>query len=213
MTTNIPTWLPTLETWEQLKYDGIMGFPPKWVPKPNKDKFNMARFLIFSGVEKGKYHYNEIKQRFDKLVSDKNYRLVLALMKDRKPYDENLFYLVELYDATLLGEIEGLRVLGGDIAVMGKRKSISTSKNASKPRPKKNYENETLDAVIAGLKRNYPNEKPSEIWVHFKTAIEDWSECEDCSLYGEKDSQSYHYEMGDKRGSITYGTFRKKLKK
>lgn len=134
MTTNIPTWLPNLEKWEQSDYDGIKGFPPEWIPSPNKERFYTARSVIFFGVEQGQYDHNEIIQRFDGLVGNENYRLMLALKGDNKPYDEHLFYLVELYKATLQGETEGLRLLGGDIAVMGASYSKEQSKRATEPR-------------------------------------------------------------------------------
>lgn len=155
MTINIPTWLPELEKWKQLKYDGIMGLPPQWIPEPSKKKFNTARSIVFFGVEQEEYNLDEIKQRFDKLVNDKNYRLLLALMKDHKPYDEDLFYLVELYDATLLGEIEGLRILGGDNAVMGSSYRKEQSNRGKKPRKltethKRNIRNKYIQAQNEG---------------------------------------------------------------
>ena len=119
MTKNITTWLPDLEKWELSDYDGIKGMPPNWIPQPNIKKFRTARFVIFDGVTEGQYDFNEVTLRFDDLVKNKFHRVVLALMNDHKTYDEHLFYLVDLYNATLLGEIEGLRLLGGDVAAMG----------------------------------------------------------------------------------------------
>lgn len=143
-----PAWLPNLKEWEQTVYDGIKGFPPKWIPKPNRDRFNLERFLIFTGVEQGQYDYSEIKQRFDMLVSDKNYGLVFALNGDNKSYDSQLFYLVKLYEATLLGKIEGLRILAGDEAVMGASYSKEQSKRASKP-------HKLSDSEIISIKKRY----------------------------------------------------------
>jgi hypothetical protein len=208
----VPIWLQDLEKWEQSTYDGIKGLPPYWenIPEPNKKKFYTARFQIFNAVNDKVADYQEIKSRFDALVANNRHGIVLALMKDTKYYDNALSVLVELFKAVSLSEIECLRLLGGDLAGMGKRKSISTSRNASKPRPKKNDNGETLDNVIKTLKRSYPDEKPSAIWVHLKTAIKEWSD-NDCKESGEKDSRTYYYKIGEERGSIAYGTFRKKL--
>jgi len=63
--------------------------------------------------------WQEIKSRFDKSVESNRYRIVLGLMKDRKDYDEELFFLVDLYVATLLGPEKGLAQLAGDDAVSG----------------------------------------------------------------------------------------------
>ena len=204
-------WETELESWKLSKYDGIKGFPPDWIPAPSKKKFSIASGIICIGVNQGKYNLQEIQMRFDNLMENKDYRLLLALAKNHKPYDEHLFYLVELYEASLLGEIEGLRILGGELAVMGKRKSTSSSKNARLPRPIMNYEDETLDAVIARLERRNQDYKPGELWVHLKTAIEEWSNG-DCEEDGEDDKRTYWFDTKKGSRSITFGTFRKKLK-
>ena len=129
MTTNIPTWLPAFEKWEQSDYDGIKGFPPEWVPLPHKKKFYSARFQIFNEVNDKAADYQEIKSRFDELVANNRHAIVLALMSDTKCYDNALSVLVELFKAVSHGEIEGLRLLGGDIAALGAK-----SKNGYKTR-------------------------------------------------------------------------------
>jgi len=129
MTTNIPTWLPAFEKWEQSDYDGIKGFPPEWVPLPHKKKFYSARFQIFNEVNDKAADYQEIKSRFDALVANNRHAIVLALMSDAKYYDNALSVLVELFKAVSLGEIEGLRALGGDMAAQGAK-----SKNGYKTR-------------------------------------------------------------------------------
>lgn len=117
MVENIPTWLPELEKWEHSDYDGIKGSPPEWVPQPHKKKFHKASSTLFFTVEENKDDYSEIKLRFDQLVADKKYAIVLALMKDKKDYDADLFFLVELFKAVSLGEEKGLRLLAGEDAV------------------------------------------------------------------------------------------------
>lgn len=121
MLNKIPPWLPELEKWEQVNYDGIKGFPPEGIPQPHKEKFQNARFMLFHNVYEGKEDFQEIKSRFDRLIADKNFRHVLALQKNKKDYDEELFFLVDLFKATLLEESEGLRLLAGDDAVRGRK--------------------------------------------------------------------------------------------
>ncbi len=151
MTLDNPAWLPLLDDWKNKEYDGIKGFPPKWIPMPNIKEFQTARGIIGIGVMEGKYNYDEIKLRFDKLVGDKNYILVLALMKDRKVYDHHLFYLVKLYEASLLSETDGLLLLGGKVAVMGSNYSKNQSSRAKEPRKltethKRNIRNKYIKA-------------------------------------------------------------------
>ncbi len=121
MLNKIPPWLPELVKWEQANYDGIKGLPPDWVPAPHKKQFFTARYILFIMVYKKKEDYQEIKSRFDRLIADNNFRLVLALMKDKKDYDEHLFFLVDVYKAFLLGSEKGLALLAGDDAVSGLR--------------------------------------------------------------------------------------------
>jgi hypothetical protein len=121
MPNKIPPWLPELEKWEQAKYDGIKGRPPRWVPEPFKKKFYAARSMLCLMIYEKNEEWQEIKSRFDKSVESNRYRIVLGLMKDRKDYDEELFFLVDLYVATLLGPEKGLAQLAGDDAVSGLR--------------------------------------------------------------------------------------------
>ncbi len=121
MLKNIPAWVAELKKWEQEDYDGIKGHLPDWMPVPHKKKFSTARSILLLMVYEKKEDYKEIKSRFDKLVADNKYKIVLALMKDRKDYDEELFFLVDLYEASLLGPEKGLAQLAGDDAVSGLR--------------------------------------------------------------------------------------------
>jgi hypothetical protein len=199
--------------WERHEYDGIMGFPPEWVSEPRMKEFCLERGCLFFEVEQEKVTYDELKSRFDWMLIDMDAAMSLVLFKDaRTEYDDSLSLLLWLFKAVSLGEIEGLRLLSGNLAVMGKRKSISTSVNARKPRPKKNFEGETLDYLIAKLKLNNPNLKPSELWVHLKNEVDQWSDG-DCEESGENDSRRYTFKIEGVSDSITFGTFRKKLLK
>lgn len=121
MSQNIPDWLPELEKWEHVEYDGIKGFPPEWVPQPHKKRFHTARSALFFTVKENKASYSEIRSRFDDLVANKNHRIVLAIMRDHKDYDEYLFFLVDLFKAVLLGSEKGLGLLAGPDAVRGRK--------------------------------------------------------------------------------------------
>jgi hypothetical protein len=115
----VPAWLPERKQWQQAEYDGVKGTPPEWVPEPHIKQFHSARGHLFFLVEEKKATYTEIRSRFDFLIQNKYGAFALALTKDTKPYDEYLSILVELYRVSQLGPVEGLRVLGGDIAVAG----------------------------------------------------------------------------------------------
>ena len=86
-------------------------------------------------------------------------------------------------------------------------------KTASNPRPVKNHDGITLDSVISKLYKNYPTSTPREIWVHFKSELEDWSDDsvkEVIKAKGSRDGDAYHYELDGEKNSITFGAFRKK---
>src|ERR1035437_2241491 len=74
--------------------------------------------------------------------------------------------------------------------------SNTQSDKAKKGRSPKNEDAETLDEVIARLKFNHPDEEPRKVWVHLKTAIEEWSES-DCKEVEntKRDSWSYQYVL------------------
>src|SRR5688572_9274001 len=103
-----PSWVADLRKWETADYDGIKGWTPVWVPQPHREKFRLARTVVFFAIEDDQATYDEIRSRFDYLVADVKHRMVLALLKDRKPYDEQLHFLVDLFKAASLDEIEGL---------------------------------------------------------------------------------------------------------
>jgi len=95
----------------------------------------------------------------------------------------------------------------------GKQSLAQQTKRASHKRPIKNEAGETLDNVIRTLAKNHPNEKPSELWPHLKSAIEEWSDSE-CTetRTGARDSWRYQFQQYSKADSITFGIFRKKLR-
>lgn len=105
--------------WRQEKYDGIKGLPPDWFPEPSMREFQLATGILSLHVEGNKVDYAEIKSRFDQIVNDPNFRLVLALSKQYRPYDHDLFPLANLYNAVLMGPEKGLLQLAGKNALKG----------------------------------------------------------------------------------------------
>ena len=197
-------------------YDGVLGKIENWWTDEIKDEFYRVRNRLLDAMDyKEHVKVKKIRQWIDefykkeKLQEDGIYRRSIVIPPK---FRRDVSYLALIQTANSLGEPDGLPMLVSEMALMGKRKSISTSINASKLRPKKNYNGETLDIVITTLKRNHLNETLSELWVHLKTAIEEWSDG-DCKESGEKDSKRYIYKIEEIQGSITYGTFRKKIKK
>ncbi len=197
-------------------YDGVLGQVDNWVPDEIKDEFCSIRNKLLDAMNyKEPVKVKKIREWIDefykkeKLQGDGIYRRSIVIPPK---FRRDVSYLALIQTANSLGEPDGLPMLVREMALMGKRKSISTSINASKPRPKKNDYGETLDSVITTLKRNHSNEKLGEIWVHLKTVLEEWSDG-DCKESGEEDSKRYIYKIDDRQYSITYGTFRKKLRK
>jgi hypothetical protein len=54
-----PTWIKHFEQWEKAAYDGIKGFPPKWIQRPFLNSFFTARGILFDFVETRKATYKE----------------------------------------------------------------------------------------------------------------------------------------------------------
>ncbi|WP_287819630.1 hypothetical protein [Achromobacter sp.] len=131
---------------------------------------------------------------------DRNFKL---LLKERPEYTQP-----GLRDA-LLDAVLSLKDAGG-------KHKESQKRRAKKSRAIKNEGGETLDDVIHTLARNHPDETPSELWPHLESAIRDWCDAaDDCRLieHDIKDSRSIMFTKGDRQDSLTFGTFRKKLKK
>ncbi len=96
----------------------------------------------------------------------------------------------------------------------GVKASARQSMTAKRSRGIKNAYGNTLDDVINNLKKNHPNEKPSELWPRLYAAIEEWCDgnCQEINS-DRKDSRGYLFQKGENQDTITFGTFRKKLKK
>lgn len=91
----------------------------------------------------------------------------------------------------------------------GNRYCEGQKEKAGHGRPKNNYEGVSRNELIKAFISGYPTDTPpSELWVPFKTALEEWSESE-CKESGKGDSRRYHYEIGVEKLSITFQTFRK----
>lgn len=85
---------------------------------------------------------------------------------------------------------------------------------AKNKRPRKNEDGESLDDVVRRLAKNHPGEKPSELWPHLKTEIGEWAGC-DCTETKPNENQDqwhYKFKIGEKSDTITFSSFRKKLK-
>jgi len=145
------TWVAELEQWERAPYDGIKGFPPEWVPEPLRKAFSIARASLFHLVHNGQAPYPDIRSWFDSLLEDRSGRqaIVLMLLRNKMPhaikYADSLWDLARLYQAISLGEIEGLRRLAGENAVVGFRvRTLHAKRKAGSDKPEvqrigKNY--------------------------------------------------------------------------
>jgi hypothetical protein len=195
---------------DSLPFNGLMGEMPEWVPQPFKDEFRRTRNSLLNNHSENQIikWINEYKMMVNAPygVSTPNISYEISLQHQI----ERLFIL---HHAVELGEIKGLTFLAGPKAVIGNKVSISNTRNARLSRPIENHEGESLDDVIASLKKMHGDLRPAELWVHFKTAIVSWSD-DDCSESGKGDSRKYiYYKNEHERDSIAYATFRKKLNK
>jgi len=148
-------------------YDGVLGKIENWWTDEIKDEFYRVRNRLLDAMDyKEHVKVKKIRQWIDefykkeKLQEDGIYRRSIVIPPK---FRRDVSYLALIQTANSLGEPDGLPMLVSEMALMGKRKSISTSINASKLRPKKNYNGETLDIVITTLKRNHLNETLSEL--------------------------------------------------
>lgn len=199
-----------IEHGESLPFNGVMGAMPEWVPELFKDEFRRNRNSLLN---------NHSENQIIKWI--KEYKMMVdapdGVSTPNISYEIELQHQIERLficsHAVELGEIEGLRFLAGDYAVIGKNTSKTNSKNASYPRPIINDGGDTLDDVIASLKRRHGDLGPSKLWTQLETAIVSWSG-DECTETGEGDSRKYvFYKNKDERDSIAYATFRKKLNK
>jgi len=100
-------------------------------------------------------------------------------------------------------------------ADFGRAQSEGQARKARKGRYAKSDDDRTLEDVIRILSREHHNEKPSEVWTHLKTSLEEWSG-DKVTESGAGDSRKYLYKRpnsADSNGgrTISYGAFRKKL--
>ena len=98
-------------------------------------------------------------------------------------------------------------------ANQGDKQSKNNTEKAKLPRAQKNETSKTLDEVIHLLSRSHPDEKSINIWLHLKTAIREWSDAKVKEIEGSGDSKKYQYEINGKTKTISFGVFRRKLKK
>ena len=99
------------------------------------------------------------------------------------------------------------------LQAMGEGLSGKNQEKARLPRPKKNEYGNLLDDVIRSLASIYHQDKPSEGWVHLKTALEEWGDTRDVREIGSGDNRIYRFERGGQPDRIAYGTFAKKFRK
>jgi hypothetical protein len=91
-----------------------------------------------------------------------------------------------------------------------KRNRAAQSTKARKPRGKGD-DGRTLGDLIQGLARNYPRDKPSEVWPHLKSEIESWAG--DCTERNTGGMPSYRYPFADAKKTISYKQFSEHLRK
>ena len=200
--------LDDIEHRDSLPFNGLMGAMPGWVPEPFKNEFRRTRDTLLNSHSENQI-IKWIKEY--KMMVDAPYGVSTPNISYEISLQNQIERLFILSHAVELGEIKGLTLLAGPKAVIGNKVSISNTRNARLSRPIENYEGESLDDVIASLKIMHGDLRPAELWVHFKTAIISWSE-DDCTESSTGDSRKYYYLKKDgNKGSIAYGTFRKKL--
>lgn len=120
---NPPPWLPELITWESADYDGIKGTPPEWVPEPAREKFSTERLGVFLDVVDSAYTYANALGEVERHATDRDYRLILALVKSQggsvSLQATRTIFLGHLLQCVRLGTEKGLRLLAGSEAVSG----------------------------------------------------------------------------------------------
>lgn len=101
-------------------------------------------------------------------------------------------------------------------AESGRAQSESQSRKASKSRRAKDEGGDTVADLIRTLSREHRNEKPSEVWPHLKTSLEEWSG-EAVMEIGAGDGRAYRYvppnSNEDNVRPISYDWFRKLLRR
>jgi hypothetical protein len=84
---------------------------------------------------------------------------------------------------------------------------------AKKKRSKANESGETMEDLIKKIARNHPDERPSELWSHLKSLIEEWAgDCTEIAVTPRNPMYQYQTKTGED-DTIKFETFRKKLAK
>jgi len=193
-------------------YDGVLGKLPEWVPKWHQHKFNETRNRLLD-----RYLFGERLQH-EQIVAWINEYGVLAEENEgqfapfipREIYQE-IGYLAHLRYAVSLGSEEGLVMLAGDNAVLGRDFRKSQSEKAKKPRDNlgKDGETITLSKIIADLAARQ-DFTAAELWPELFAELElhslDPVEIEDGSDR-HKNRSSYDKDDDGHRKSITFGRF------
>ncbi|OXJ32845.1 hypothetical protein CFB82_17745 [Burkholderia sp. HI2714] len=97
----------------------------------------------------------------------------------------------------------------------GRAQSDAQSGKARKERRAKSDDKRTLVDVIRSLSREHPDSKPSEIWPHLKTSLNEWTDGEEVTEVGKGESRAYRYTPPNAENDgvrpISYGWFKKLL--
>lgn len=112
----------------------------------------------------------------------------------------------ERVQQTILYAYAGLDL---DNVAKGKNYHAAQSNRAKKPRGK-GEDQRTMGDLIEALKRHHPNDKPSELWPHLKTAIEDWADsCKERTIGTRTE---YLYSHGERLKTISFKQFGERLR-
>lgn len=93
--------------------------------------------------------------------------------------------------------------------ILGLRQKYLQSTKAKLPRGKGD-DGRTLGDLIKQLAKHHPDEKPSELWPHLKTAIGDWADC--CEERTTDKRTDYLYSHGERSKTISYKQFSERLR-
>ena len=110
--------LRELKAWEAAEYDGIKGALPSWVPDQFERTFLRDRYDLFIKVLNGECKYEhllEVLSIYENPIEHIAYEVEGADSGD--PPVEVMTNLAKLHKAVIAGEMEGMRMLGGDAFV------------------------------------------------------------------------------------------------
>lgn len=99
--------------------------------------------------------------------------------------------------------------LDTDDVARGAVYSATQSRRAQKPRGKGD-DRRTMGDLIQSLHRHHPNEKPSELWPHLRTLIEEWAgTCTERAIGNRTD---YLYSRCERMKTISFKQFGERLR-